>query len=238
MLNVGRMSPDHPPFTDVIFDMDGVLCASEPFIAEAACKMFAEMHGVTVQPLDFVPFVGTGEDRFIGGVAEKYGVTLVMPRDKERTYAIYLEIIKGRLQPLPGVHEFIADCRQRGVKLAVATSADRVKLDGNLNEIGVPAQTFDACITGSEIAHKKPDPEIFLTAARRLGVPATRCLVIEDAPSGVQAAKRAGSSCLGLTTSFSAAQLIEAGADWVSSDLAHVPAEIRACFAGLSSRGK
>jgi HAD superfamily hydrolase (TIGR01509 family) len=220
------MNPSHESLAGVIFDMDGVLCASEPFIAEAACKMFAETYGVIVQPHDFIPFVGTGEDRFIGGVAEKYGVTLVMPRDKERTYAIYLEIIKGRLQALPGVHEFIAECRQRGVKLAVATSADRVKLDGNLNEIGVPPETFDACITGSEIARKKPDPEIFLTASRRLGIPATRCLVIEDAPSGVQAAKRAGSSCLGLTTSFSAAQLIEAGANWVTSDLAHAPAEI------------
>jgi len=220
------MSLNQPLFAGVILDMDGVLCASEPFIAEAACRMFAELHRIAVQPHDFIPFIGTGEDRFLGGVAEKYGVTLIEPRDKEHTYAIYLQIIKGRLQPLPGVREFIAACRQRGVKLAVATSADSVKLDGNLNEIGLPPQVFDACITGSEISRKKPDPEIFLTAANRLGLSATRCLVIEDAPSGVQAAKRAGSCCLGLTTSFDAARLTEAGADWVASDLAHVPAEI------------
>jgi HAD superfamily hydrolase (TIGR01509 family) len=220
------MSPDQPLFSGVIFDMDGVLCASEPFIAEAACRMFVELHGITVQPHDFTPFIGTGEDRFLGGVAEKHGVTLVMPRDKERTYAIYLEIIKGRLQPLPGVHEFIAECRQRGMKLAVATSADRVKLDGNLSEIGLPPQMFDACITGADISRKKPDPEIFLTAADHLGLSSSRCLVIEDAPSGVQAAKRAGSWCLGLTTSFSAAQLTEGGADWVAPDLAHLPAVV------------
>src|ERR1035437_8109031 len=69
----------------VIFDMDGVLCDSEPFIAEAAGRMFAERHGLAVTPEDFHPFVGTGEDRFLGGVAGKYGVTLDMPADKERT---------------------------------------------------------------------------------------------------------------------------------------------------------
>ncbi|MBM3887689.1 MAG: HAD-IA family hydrolase [Verrucomicrobia bacterium] len=220
------MSKPDQLFAGVIFDMDGVLCASEPFIAEAACRMFAEAHGVKVQPHDFAPFVGTGEDRFLGGVAEKYGVRLTMPRDKERTYAIYLEIIKGRLQPLPGVHEFIAKCRRRGLRLAVATSADRVKLDGNLREIGVPAEQFDASVTGSEVTHKKPHPEIFLRAAEKLGLPPARCLVVEDAPSGVAAAKAAGSRCLGLTTSFDAETLRKAGADWLAPDLAGVSAAI------------
>ncbi len=220
------MNEPHPPFAGVIFDMDGVLCLSEPFIAEAGCRMFAEAHGVAVRPEDFVPFVGTGEDRFLGGVAEKYGVTLSMPRDKERTYAIYLEIIRGRLQPLPGVREFIAGCRRRGLRLAVATSADRVKMDGNLREIGLPAETFDACVTGSEIVHKKPNPEIFLRAAEKLALPPTRCLVIEDAPNGVAAGKAAGSRCLGLTTSFDNATLTKAGADWIAPDLARVPATL------------
>ena len=216
------MSKPDPSFAGVIFDMDGVLCASEPFIAEAACRMFAEVHSVNVQPHDFTPFVGTGEDRFLGGVAEKYSVKLTMPRDKERTYAIYLEIIRGRLQPLPGVHEFIAECRRRGLKLAVATSADRVKLDGNLREIGVPADKFDASVTGSEVAHKKPHPEIFLRAAEKLGLPPARCLVVEDAPSGIAAGKAAGSRCLGLTTSFDAETLRKAGVDWLAPDLAGV----------------
>ena len=220
------MNELHQPFAGVIFDMDGVLCLSEPFIAEAGCRMFAEAHGIAVRPEDFVPFVGTGEDRFLGGVAAKYGVTLSMPRDKERTYAIYLDIIKGRLQPLPGVREFIADCRRRGLRLAVATSADRVKMDGNLREIGLPADTFDACVTGSEIVHKKPNPEIFLRAAEKLVLPPGRCLVIEDAPNGVAAGKAAGSRCLGLTTSFDVATLTKAGADWIAPDLARVPPEV------------
>src|SRR6185437_5723672 len=89
----------------VIFDMDGVLLESEPFIAAAAVKMFAEK-GVAVAPEEFRPFIGTGEDRFLGGVAEARGVTLDMPRDKVRTYEIYLDLIAGRLEALPGVGRF------------------------------------------------------------------------------------------------------------------------------------
>src|SRR3990172_7534124 len=100
-----------PTLRGIVFDMDGVLCDSEPFICEAAVRMFAENHGLDVRPEDFLPFVGTGEDRYIGGVAEKYGVTLDPAADKWRTYEVYLEIIQGRLRPLAGAVEFIADAR-------------------------------------------------------------------------------------------------------------------------------
>lgn len=212
-----------PSIQGVIFDMDGVLCDSEPFIAEAACRMFAERHGLTVQPEDFRPFVGAGENRFLGGVAEKYGVALQLPADKDRTYAIYLDIIRGRLHPMPGVGTFVGACRRRGLKLAIASSADRVKVDGNLREIGLAPETFDACVTGSEVQRKKPAPDIFLAAARKVGIESGAILVIEDAPNGIQAAKAAGMRALGLTSSFSAAVLAAAGADWTALDLAHVP---------------
>jgi HAD superfamily hydrolase (TIGR01509 family) len=214
------------PFGGVIFDIDGVLCDSEPFTAEAGCRMFAEVHRITVQPEDFRPFVGAGEDRYIGGVAEKYRLHIDLPRSKERMYAIYLEIIKGRLPPLPGAVEFVAWLRGRGMKLAVATSADTVKMEGNLREIGLPPEQFDACISGTEVRRKKPNPDIFLRAAERLGLPAAGCLVVEDAPNGVKAAKAAGSRCLALTTSFDEATLRDAGADWTAPDLAQVPRSI------------
>jgi HAD superfamily hydrolase (TIGR01509 family) len=209
-------------FDGVIFDMDGVLCDSEPFICEAACEMFRRRHGVVVRPEDFRPFVGTGEDRFLGGVAEKHSVTLEMPQDKEATYQIYLELIRGRLHPLAGAVAFVADCRRRGLKLAVATSADRVKLDGNLQQIGLPQANFDAIVTGSDIARKKPFPDIFELAAKRLGLKGRQCLVVEDAPSGIRAGKAAGAMCLGLTTSFDEQTLRQAGADWIAPDLEHV----------------
>lgn len=210
----------------IIFDMDGVLCDSEALIAEAACQMFAEEHGVTVQPSDFIPFIGTGEERFLGGVAERYGVQLNFPTDKDRTYSLYLKNIPGRLQPLPGALDFIQRARAAGLKLAIATSADRIKMDGNLSEIGLPPRSFDACVTGSDITRKKPFPDIFLRAAERIGIPAGECLVVEDAVSGVTAAVAAGAVCLGITSSLPAEKLADAGARWTAPDLAHLPAEL------------
>ncbi len=199
----------------IIFDMDGVLCDSEPFILEAAKKMFADNYQQEVLPEDFTPFVGTGEDRYIGGVAEKYGIVLNLEADKACTYNNYLEIIKGRLQPIKGVKEFIAECHERGYKLAVATSADFVKMVGNLKEIGLPAETFEACINGLDVVNKKPDPEIFIKAADKLDLSPIECVVIEDAPNGIQAAVAGGARCIGVTSSFSEQELLDAGADLV-----------------------
>lgn len=210
----------------VVFDMDGVLCDSEPFICEAAVQMFRERHGVAVSHADFIPFVGTGENRYLGGVAEKHGVALDIDADKAFTYTRYLELIRGRLRPLPGVAGFVAAARGRGLRLAVATSADRVKLEGNLREIGLPVSTFDATVNGLEVERKKPAPDIFLEACRRLACDPSLCVVVEDAPSGIKAGKDAGCRCLGLTTSFSAQVLRDAGADWIAPDLSGAPAAV------------
>jgi len=209
-----------PTLQGVIFDMDGVLVDSEPFIKEAGVRLFAEK-GFTVHGEDFTPFVGTGEDHLLGGVAEKYGLPFDARRDKARTYAIYLELIRGRLRPLPGVFSFLDACRARRLKVAVASSADAVKVEGNLHEIGLPPDAFDALVNGSQVERKKPAPDIFLTAAQRLGLAPAACLVIEDAVAGVAAAKAAGSRCLALTTSFPAERL--SAADWIVADLAHAP---------------
>lgn len=207
----------------IIFDMDGVLVDSEPFICEAAIRMFAE-RGLKVKPEDFTPFVGAGENRYIGGVAEKYGFHIDIERDKARTYEIYGEIVRGRIEPLPGVHEFIAKARGRGLKLALASSADRIKIEINLREIGIVPETFDAIVSGQDVVRKKPDPEIFLTAAKRLGLAPEECLVVEDAVNGVAAAKAAGMRCLALTTSFTKEDL--SGADWFAPNLADVPDDV------------
>lgn len=207
----------------VIFDMDGVLCESEPFICRAAIQMFKELYDLEVRAEDFLPFVGTGEARFIGGPAEKYGLDIDIDKAKSRTYKIYLRLIRGRLKPTIGAREFIDWCRRLGLKLAVATSADVVKMRGNLREIDLPPELFDAVVTGEQIARKKPAPDIFVLAASRLGLRPQECLVVEDAVTGVQAAKSAGCKCLGLTTSFTEGELLSAGADWVAPDFASVP---------------
>ena len=202
--------------------MDGVLVLSEPFIAAAALAMFAEK-GVAVAAEEFRPFIGAGEDRFIGGVAEARGIPLDPARDKARTYQIYLEMIRDKLRPLPGVREFVETCRRRGLRLAVASGSDTIKVEANLRELGLPATDFAAIVTGSEVERKKPAPDIFREACQRLGLEPASCLVIEDAVNGVRAAKAAGTRCLALTTSFAPTDLGEA--DWIAPDLAHVPAE-------------
>jgi beta-phosphoglucomutase len=204
----------------VLFDMDGVLVDSEAFIAEAAIAMLAERYGVAAAREDFLPFVGMGENRFIGGVAEKYGVVLESERDKARTYELYFEVIKGRLREVPGATAFVRECRARGIKTAIATSADRRKLEANLREIGLPESLFDATIDGLQIERKKPFPDIYLKAAASVGAAPRDCLVVEDAVSGVQAAKAALMRCLALAGSFPEAELRAAGADWFSQNLA------------------
>jgi len=206
-------------FKGVIFDMDGVLCDSEPFICEAACKMFERFHGVKVQPDDFLPFIGMGEERYVGGVGEKYGLKLTFPKAKLDTYEVYLEIIRGRLQPLPGVLKFVSHCKSLGLKVAVASSADMMKVKGNLTEVGLPLTTFDAVVCGDDVEKKKPAPDIFLMAAKRIGLDAAQCLVVEDAPQGIRAGKAALAKCLGITSTFSESTLREAGADWIARDL-------------------
>ena len=113
--------------------------------------MFA---GRASKPEDFIPFVGAGEDRYIGGVAEKYGINLDIEEDKARTYEIYAEIVKGKLESLAGVREFIGKARARGLRLAVASSADCVKVTINLGEIGLPADTFDAVVNGLDVVNR------------------------------------------------------------------------------------
>lgn len=198
-----------------IFDMDGVLCDSEPFIAAAAMRMFKEVHGIDVRAEDFLPFVGTGENRYLGGVAEKYGIDLNLERDKAATYRFYAECVRGKLQPLPGVKAFIENASRQGLLLAIATSADEVKLEVNLRELGLEKSLFNALVNGLQIERKKPAPDIILEAARRLGVDPADAIVFEDAVNGVQAAKAAGARCIGITSSFTAGQLLAAGADEV-----------------------
>jgi HAD superfamily hydrolase (TIGR01509 family) len=204
----------------VLFDMDGVLTDSEQYICMAATEMFREL-GQIVQPDDFMPFTGMGENRYIGGVAEKYGLKVDIDNVKARTYAIYGNIVKGRLDPLPGVNEFIGRCRQKGFSLALATSADRIKMEINLREIGLDGDTFNAIVTGLDVVNKKPSPDIYLKAAAMLGIPAEQCLVVEDAVSGIKAGKSAGCRCLAVTTSFSREELSEA--DWICASLRDVP---------------
>jgi beta-phosphoglucomutase-like phosphatase (HAD superfamily) len=234
------------PAKGVIFDMDGVLTDSEWFIAEAGRLMFAETHKTAVTHEDFLPFTGLGENRFLGGVAEKYGIAAFdVERDKARTYEIYAEIIKGKLKALPGAVEFVRRCRALALKTALATSTDYTKMIASLTEIGlikpqvsaaevgfagamlaaVENTAFDAMVNGLDVERRKPFPDIFLEAASRLELEAKYCWVVEDSVGGVAAAKAAGMRCLSLLTTFPEREIREAGADIVVKDLSCIAAD-------------
>jgi beta-phosphoglucomutase len=201
------MKPIKPPhILAVIFDMDGVLTDSEPLINAAAIAMFREK-GLEVQPTDFLPFIGTGEDRYIGGVAEKYHFGLDLPLAKRRTYEIYLNLVPTQLTSFPGAQALVRACRKEGLQIAVASSADEVKIHANLDQIGLPPAEWDAVVTGEEVMAKKPAPDIFLTAARKLKLDPANCAVVEDAVNGVQAAKAAGMRCVAVAQTFPPALL-------------------------------
>jgi HAD superfamily hydrolase (TIGR01509 family) len=185
----------------VIFDMDGVLTDSEPLINAAAIAMFGEK-GLSVLPEDFLPFVGMGEDRYIGGVAEKYGFPLDLPEAKRRTYEIYLELVPVQLREFPGARQLVQDCRQARLRIAVASSADRIKIVANLKKIGLPLELWDGVVTGEDVVAKKPAPDIFIAAASKLKLPPNECVVVEDAVNGVQAAKAAGMRCVAVAQTF------------------------------------
>src|SRR5437868_1656262 len=111
--------------TAVLFDMDGVLVDSEPIIRAAAIRALAEF-GVTARDEDFEPFVGAGEDRFVGGVAELHGATY-LPDMKRRTYDCYLKLLPTMGKVFPGGKKLVETLNERGIRCAVASSADRVK---------------------------------------------------------------------------------------------------------------
>ena len=204
----------------VIFDMDGVLTDSEPVINAAAIAGLRE-YGIDPKPEDFHPFVGMGEDGYIGGVAARYGLTYA-PEMKRRVYEIYLDILPGMIRAFPGVRELLQSLMARDIRLAVASSADRVKVEANLGAIGVGLAWFGAVVVGEDVERKKPAPDIFLAAARRLGVPPAACCVVEDAPNGVRAAKAAGMRCVAVEQSFPAADLAPAGPEVIRASVSGI----------------
>ncbi|XP_023894808.2 protein SUPPRESSOR OF QUENCHING 1, chloroplastic isoform X2 [Quercus suber] len=208
----------------VLFDMDGVLCNSEEASRKAAVDVFAEM-GVEVTVEDFVPFMGTGEANFLGGVATVKGVEGFVPEAaKKRFFEIYLEKYAKPNSGIgfPGALELITQCKNKGLKVAVASSADRIKVDANLAAAGLPLSMFDAIVSADAFENLKPAPDIFLAASKILNVPTSECIVIEDALAGVQAAKSAKMRCIAVKTTLSEETLKTAGPSLIRNEIGNV----------------
>ena len=204
----------------VLFDMDGVIVDSEPVILKAAIRGLEE-YGVHAKPEDFVPFIGAGEDRYIGGVANKYG--LAYHTDiKKRVYDIYDEIVSDNIKIMPGIKDILAILKRERYSVALASSADLRKIKANLIAVGIEMQIFDSIVSGEAVVNKKPSPDIYLKAAEQLNKTPDRCIVIEDAVNGIEAAKAAGMKCIAVETSFTKEKLLTAGPDYVFMDMEEV----------------
>lgn len=191
----------------ILFDMDGVLIDSEELMAKAGIMALHDF-GIEAKPEDFIPFVGRGEDLYIGGVAEKYGHKYVTAM-KDSAYAHYGDHVETEAFVPPEIPAILYTLRDLGYKIAVCTSADKAKVVHNLRAMGVTEDVFTAIVTGDRIKNKKPDPEIYLTGAALAGVEPEKCAVVEDAPSGIKAAQAAGMLAVGIDTSFPAEHLMQ-----------------------------
>jgi HAD superfamily hydrolase (TIGR01509 family) len=199
----------------LIFDVDGVIADTEPVNAKVTIRILDDMFSLRgVKPEDFDAGIGKGAEKYVQAGADAHGLTLTDEQIKAAADLRERYLIETiRAEPLPafaGVLELINAALQRlDFRLAIATSASLELSRAILESAKVPYQKM-AYVTGSEITRKKPDPELFLTAASRMGIKPVYCMVIEDAPSGVQAAKAAGAKCIAVTNSTAAANLSQA----------------------------
>lgn len=184
----------------VLWDMDGVLVDSAPYHFRAWRETLA-VEGVELDETSFRRTFGQRNDAIVAdllgpGVSPER-VRAIGAAKEERYRAL---VLREGIAPLPGVMTWLRRLRERGISQAVVSSAPLANITTVLAAIAA-ADLFQAIVCGDDVARGKPDPESFLLAARRLGVPPERCLVVEDAPAGVEAAHRAGMLCLALTTS-------------------------------------
>jgi HAD superfamily hydrolase (TIGR01509 family) len=213
----------------LIFDVDGVIADTEPVNARVTIRVLEDMFDLSgVRPEDFEAGIGKGAEKYVQTGADAHGLTLTDDQVKEATKLREKYLIEAiRTEPLPafpGVLELINDALQRrDFRLAIATSATVELSRAILESAKVPYHKM-VYVTGSEITSKKPDPELFLVAASRMAINPAHCVVIEDAPSGVQAAKAAGAKCIAVTNSTTVANLQQA--DLVCDSLEQIDIEI------------
>lgn len=181
-----------------IFDMDGTLVDNMHFHTEAWGKMLAE-NGVEMNAHDFlVKTAGKTNREILPGVFGAISDERIAELG-ERKETLYQELFLPHRKALKGAIEFLEEAQSLGVKMAVATAAPNVNVEFILDGLDL-RRFFDAITTAADITNGKPDPEIFLKSAEKLGVEPNNCLVFEDAVGGFEAAHRAGMQSIGIAT--------------------------------------
>lgn len=209
----------------MIFDVDGLIADTEPLNAEVTIRVLADMFGLRgVTPEDFTAGFGRGAEAYVKAGARVHGLELTDEQAHAgaelREQYLVETVRKEGLPAFPGVLKLIRDALKRdGFRLAIATSATLELSEAILTAVKVPYRKM-VYVSGSDVTKKKPDPQIFLIAIQRLGIEAACCVVFEDAPSGVQAAKSADAKCIAVTNTVPAEEL--SGADLICDSLEKV----------------
>ncbi|MDH4135349.1 MAG: HAD family phosphatase [Anaerolineae bacterium] len=190
--NTGR-----PPKA-VIWDMDGVIADTGAAHFAAWRQIMAEL-GRPFDEADFRRIFGLVNPDAIRLLLGKTVSSHEIARISERKETGFREAVRVHVSLLPGVKTWLERLRQQGYRQAIASSAPRANIEVLLHVLDI-GPYFQATVSADDVTKGKPDPAIFLKAAAALGVSPARCVVVEDAVAGVQAARRAGMVCLAVTT--------------------------------------
>lgn len=209
----------------VLFDMDGVLVNNLEVHREAFMEFFRR-YGVKRTFEDLSRVFGMGNDDIMGelmprDVVERVGIR-ELGHEKE---AIYREIYAPTITPQAGLVAFLESLKSNNLLCAVGSSGYRLNVNFVLEKCNIEPY-FKAIVAGDEVTRCKPDPEIYLTAATKLGLQAEECIVFEDAEAGIEAAKRAGLKVIALATTFSREFLQTTDADYIIDDFRDIDIEL------------
>lgn len=206
----------------VIFDLDGLLINSEIAWA-AADKILLGKRGHTPTEELFTKRLGTGNIKTVEIYKEEFGIDEDTHKIAEERKVLFYEHLKNSLSLMEGAYELITQLYDKKYKLAIATSGShRDKIEQILQMLKI-ASFFPVIVTGQDVEHNKPAPDIFLSAAKKLNVSSSESLVLEDAPNGVIAGKAAGMMVFAVNSDQSIREeLKKAGADEIFKSLSEL----------------
>ncbi|MBU0637228.1 MAG: HAD family phosphatase [Planctomycetes bacterium] len=208
----------------VIFDMDGVLVDSGPAHCES-WRVLARQHGLEISDDQFANSFGQTSRDIIRALWGPATSDADIRRHDDEKEAIYRKLVTGRVPVMAGAGDMLAALSRTGYTLAVATSGPPTNIALILTETGF-GRFFAATVSGFDVRHGKPAPDCFVLAAARAGLRAERCVVVEDAPVGIQATVAAGMQPIGLVGTHTAERLRAAGAVRVVTQLAQIGPEV------------
>jgi beta-phosphoglucomutase-like phosphatase (HAD superfamily) len=214
------------PFRAVIFDLDGVLADSEPWWSEIDAQMLSE-HGIIYRGEFYRNVIGISYRLAVEFYKEKFAISAPTEELMRRRGEIAIEFFAHRVGLFPSVKEALEELRQINIRLAVATSSVSISARPFLDRHQLTA-FFDVIVTGDEVERGKPEPDIYLRAAERLGVAPNECLVIEDSLPGIAAAKAARMRVAAIPDRrFADPRQHENAADYTLVSLSELPALVR-----------